>query len=194
MKKIRSITATAALTLFIALCGPALAIEAGDVRFDDRIVIGGAELVANGAGVRSKFIFDVYAMALYLPAKAGSLDAALANKGSRRIAIQLLRDVSASDFLDGLRKGMQANLGEAELAALKGPIQQFAENIGGIGEVKKNTVVGIDFLPGTGTRVLVGGKAQGKDIAGEAFYDALLKIWLGNKPVQNDLKAKLLGK
>ena len=37
-------------------------------------------------------------------------------------------------------------------------------------------------------------RAKGKDIAGEDFYRALLRIWLGNKPVQDDLKQALLGK
>ena len=30
-------------------------------------------------------------------------------------------------------------------------------------------------------------------IAGEDFYRALLRIWIGDKPVQDDLKKALLG-
>jgi hypothetical protein len=41
--------------------------------------------------------------------------------------------------------------------------------------------------------VVVNGKAQGSAIAGEDFYGALLRIWLGDKPVQDDLKKALLG-
>jgi hypothetical protein len=52
----------------------------------------------------------------------------------------------------------------------------------------------IDWLPENGTRLTVNGQVKGKDIAGEDFYKALLKIWLGNKPVQDDLKQALLGK
>jgi hypothetical protein len=37
------------------------------------------------------------------------------------------------------------------------------------------------------------GKEQAA-IPGEDFYEALLKIWLGNKPVQADLKDAMLGK
>jgi hypothetical protein len=46
---------------------------------------------------------------------------------------------------------------------------------------------------GAGTAVTVDGKAAGQPIAGEDFYRALLKIWLGEKPVQADLKKALLG-
>ncbi|MBP8162985.1 MAG: chalcone isomerase family protein, partial [Propionivibrio sp.] len=38
------------------------------------------------------------------------------------------------------------------------------------------------------------GQVRGSDFAGEDFFNALLKIWLGNKPVQDDLKQALLGK
>ena len=37
-------------------------------------------------------------------------------------------------------------------------------------------------------------QVRGRDIAGDDFYKALLRIWLGNKPVQDDLKPALLGK
>lgn len=174
------------------LATPVLAIEAGGVRFADVVSVGGTELQANGAGVRTKFVFDVYAMALYLPAKAGSLDAAA--KGPRRVTIQLMRDVKRADFVAALQDGLKANVGETELAALAPQIQQFAALIGGEGEVTKGTTVTIDDLPGAGTRVSFGGKPQGKDIAGEKFFGALLRVWLGDKPVQADLKAKLLGK
>ena len=189
----RRIAAPFAIVLACA-AAPAFAVEAGGIRFDDKVSVGGAELVANGAGVRTRLVFDVYAMTLYLPAKAATAEAALAAKAPRRIALQLMRDVKATDFVDALKAGMQANLTEAEFAALKPQVQQFTEIVTSGGEVKKGTQVTIDDVPGAGTRVSIGGKPQGKDIAGEAFYNALLKIWLGEKPVQADLKAKLLGK
>ena len=55
-------------------------------------------------------------------------------------------------------------------------------------------MINIDWLPEGGTRLSINGKQQGKDLAGEDFYQALLKIWLGPKPAQDDLKDALLGK
>jgi hypothetical protein len=40
---------------------------------------------------------------------------------------------------------------------------------------------------------VVDGKPAGRSIAGEDFYRALLRIWLGSKPAQEDLKNALLG-
>jgi hypothetical protein len=62
------------------------------------------------------------------------------------------------------------------------------------GEPKTGSSVVIDWLPESGTRLTVNGQVKGKDIAGEDFYQALLAIWLGNKPAQADLKQELLGK
>jgi hypothetical protein len=39
----------------------------------------------------------------------------------------------------------------------------------------------------------VDGAARGEPIPGEDFYAALLKIWLGEKPVDADLKKAMLG-
>ena len=52
--------------------------------------------------------------------------------------------------------------------------------------------IAIDWTGGA-TRLVVNGKAAGKPIAGEDFYKALLRIWIGDKPVQDDLKKSLLG-
>jgi Chalcone isomerase-like len=43
-----------------------------------------------------------------------------------------------------------------------------------------------------GTQIAVNGVVRGT-IEGLAFNTALLKIWLGEKPAQQDLKLKLLG-
>jgi hypothetical protein len=41
--------------------------------------------------------------------------------------------------------------------------------------------------------VLVDGAPKGKPIAGDDFYRGLLRIWLGDKPVDADLKKGMLG-
>ncbi|HNC52722.1 MAG TPA: chalcone isomerase family protein [Accumulibacter sp.] len=172
----------------------AAAVEVAGVKFDDKTRVGTGELVVNGAGVRKKAIFKVYAMALYLPAKTGDAAAALTARGAKRISIVLLRDLSAKQFVDALQEGMASNHSDAEMGALKDRLQQFSDAMLATGEAKSGSSVLIDWLPESGTRLTVNGQAKGKDIAGEDFYRALLAIWLGNKPVQDDLKQELLGK
>lgn len=172
----------------------AAAVEVAGVKFDDKTRIGNGEAVVNGAGVRKKAVFKVYAMALYLPEKRGDADAVLAAKGAKRVAISLLRDLSAKQFVEALQEGVANNHSASEMAALKDRLQQLNDTMLAIGEAKSGASVWIDWLPESGTRLTFNGQVRGKDIAGEDFYRALLKIWLGAKPAQDDLKQALLGK
>ena len=51
----------------------------------------------------------------------------------------------------------------------------------------------VDYIPGTGTRVLVNGKPTGDVIKEPEFYNVFLKIWLGKSPADDQLKDALLG-
>ena len=59
------------------------------------------------------------------------------------------------------------------------------------GEAKEGNVVTLDFVDGA-TVVGLNGAAKGT-IPGEPFNRALTKIWLGDKPIQADLKKAMLG-
>jgi hypothetical protein len=50
----------------------------------------------------------------------------------------------------------------------------------------------LTYVPGKGTSVSAKGQAKGV-IEGKDFSDALLSVWLGGNPVQEDLKKALLG-
>ena len=174
----------------LAVAASALAAEVGGVKLDDRVTVGGKELVLNGAGVRSRAIFKVYVGALYLPAKAGDLAATLA-QSPRRVQMTLLRNLGSDDLVGALVDGMNANNSPQEMAAVKAQTDQLITIMKSIGEAKTGDVVTMDFVDGE-TRVGHNGKAIGA-IAGVAFNDALMKIWLGDKPVQADLKKAMLG-
>jgi hypothetical protein len=51
--------------------------------------------------------------------------------------------------------------------------------------------VTLDFVDGT-TKVGLDGTERGS-IQGTAFNEALMKIWIGEHPVQDDLKKAMLG-
>ncbi len=187
MKKL-ALTALAALALNLAH-----AAELEGFKFDDRLKLGNAEVVINGTGVRSKF-GKRYAMALYLPAKATDAKAALTAKGPKRVDIRLIKDASGDTFANAFSGGINDNSSDAEKAALKDRLKQFADTVSALGEIKAGTVIVFDWLPERGMVLTVGGQQKGKEIAGEDFYTALLRIWLGEDPAQGNLKEALLGK
>ena len=155
--------------------------------------VGAATLQLNGAGVRTRAIFSVYVAALYVPQKATDAAALLAQKGPRRITLTMLRSVDADTFAEALNDGLRKNHGEAPLTGFKAQIEALNANLKAAGEAKKGDVIQLEFTPETGTRVTVNGQAKGSAIPGEDFYTALLRIWLGDKPVDGSLKKGLLG-
>jgi hypothetical protein len=181
--------------LLLALSLPAFAaVEVAGVKFDDKAKVGTGDTVINGAGMRKKVFFKVYAIALYLPQKQAAAADVLAAKGAKRIAIVTLRDLTSEEFVDALLEALRKNHDEAALAALKPKIDQFRSTMLTIGNAPEKSVVNLDWMPDTGTRLTFNGATKGADIAGEDFYRALLKIWLGDHPAQDDLKEQLLGK
>jgi hypothetical protein len=184
----------AAVVVALAAMGAsAQPVEVEGVKLEPTAQVGGAALQLNGAGVRTRVIVKVYVAGLYVPAKANSAAALLAQKGPRRVAITMLRNVDADTFAGALTEGLQKNLSDAQFAGFKAQIDTLTANFKAAGEAKKGDVIHLDFAPDAGTRVVVNGKAQGSAIAGEDFYTALLRIWLGDKPVDGDLKKGLVG-
>jgi len=177
---------------WIVLClgAPALAAEVGGVKLDEKISVGGQELVLNGAGIRTRVVFKVYVASLYLPAKASDLAAVLA-KAPRRIQMNLLRTLAPDQLVDALNDGLKENNSEAELAAVKAQTDQLMGIMRSFGEAKEGNVVTLDFIDGA-TAVGFNGASRGT-VPGDAFNKALTKVWLGDKPVQADLKKALLG-
>ena len=169
--------------------------EVAGVTLPERIRVdaGGPELVLNGAGLRTRFFLNVYAAGLYLEQKSATPAAVLALAGPKRVTMHLLRDLSAQQILEAVHDGIDANNSPAERENLKPQLGAFDEVMGQLGPLKKNDVVTLDYLPGSGTVVTLNGLAKGKAIAGVPLYLALLRVWLGDDPVQEDLKRKLLG-
>jgi len=113
--------------------------------------------------------------------------------GAKRVAIRMLRDVDADTFAKALVDGMRPNHDEATMQALEPKIAALNAIMAQMKEAKKGMAIDLDWDPAAGTRVTIDGKPAGAPIAGADFYQALLRVWLGPKPVQDDLKKALLG-
>ena len=104
----------------------------------------------------------------------------------------MLRDVGAEQFTEALADGIKANHSEAEAKALEPRIKQLGAIMAQLKQAKTGMVIALDWT-GSETLLVVDGKPAGAPIQGEDFYRALLRIWLGEQPVQEDLKKALLG-
>ncbi|MCX8115539.1 MAG: chalcone isomerase family protein [Burkholderiaceae bacterium] len=184
--------AVLAIALGIGMGGVARAqpIELEGVKFEPTVQVGGQTLQLNGAGIRTRAIFKVYVAGLYVPQKSTDPNALLAQKGPRRVAIHMLRNVDAETFATSLADGLEE---EQQLAAFKAQADALTANLKAIGEAKKGDAIFFEFTPEAGTRIVVNGQPRGNPIPGEDFFAAVLRIWLGNRPADSDLKKGMLG-
>jgi hypothetical protein len=169
------------------------ALEVAGVQLADKVQVGNETLQLNGAGLRTKWFFKVYVCALYLPQKQASAEAIIADDAKiHRIALHMLRGLGSKRLYSAFNEAIEANQTPAELAAISGQLKQMAQIFDAVNEVKEGDVITLDYVPSVGTLISVNGVARGT-IPGADFNRALLRIWLGSKPAQEDLKKEMLG-
>ena len=182
------------LFLLLVICIPGIADDAAitvaDVDFAQQLIHdSGTALLLNGAGVRRKWFFNVYAAGLYLPKRSTRVDEILAMPGPKQIRMHFLMNVSQKKLLATLDEGLAANNSAEQLVALKDDVTALKALFK---TVRKHDVVIIDYLPSVGTRVWMNDVLQGV-IAGVALQQAVLRVWLGEKPADEQLKKHFLG-
>jgi len=189
---IKQLVITLSLTLGLSQAAAAAELEGVKLPGTARVVEGGADLVLNGAGVRTRFFFRVYVGALYLGRKTPEANAVINDPGAKRIALHMLRELSAEQFVSALEEGLKKNHSAEQLAKLDASVKQLRAIFDAVKVAKESDSIYIDSLPGTGTRITVNGAVKGT-IAGEEFNRALLRIWFGENPADSDLKKGMLG-
>ncbi len=190
----RRVVLASLLALVLPLGALAQVVEVGGAKFEPTEEVGGQKLVLNGAGVRYRAVFKVYAAALYLNQKATTAEAVLANAATKRVELHMLRDVDGKDlgkaFTDGMEKNM---LPEERMKSING-IFKFGQFFNERKKLASGDRVSVDWVPNVGAQVSVNGKPAGDVIKEVEFYNSVLRIWLGANPADADLKEGLLGK
>lgn len=167
------------------------AMEVAGVKLDDKIDVAGVPLVLNGAGLRTKLMLKIYVVGLYVPTRTTSADAVIGSSHPRRVHMVMKRGLGAGTIWDAFDEGIQANSSPAELAALKPKLAQVEKLFKDLGDVAEGDAIDIDFNADGATTVHYKGQPKGS-IPGTDLQRVLLEIWLGQKPVQSDLKDALL--
>ena len=179
--------------LLMACAFSASAADVSGVKFDESAKVAGKDLVLNGAGLRTKFIIKVYAAGLYLTEKKNAVPEVLKVDGPRRMQLVMMRDISSEDFGQAFMTGLDHNIDAGEKNKYVSQISKFGELFGSIPGVKKGDVLHIDWIPASGTVIELNGKKLGEPIPDVGFYNAVLRIWLGDRPADSSLKPQLLG-
>ncbi len=182
-----------AVLWLLSVTSTVFALEIENVKLPDTISANtpGKTLLLNGAGIRTKFIFDIYVGALYLESKNSSAKEIINSKDEKQIFLHFLyKEVTKEKLTAGWTDGFEDNNSSAQMAKLKDRLDKF--NAMFI-TVKKGNTMRFDFLPDGTLKLLINNEARG-EISGNDFQQALLKVWLGQEPATEDLKSAMLGK
>ena len=178
------------LTLIVLIPVPAQSKEISGINIAEQAQLADQPLTLNGAGVRTKFVFDIYVGALYLKQTTPDAGLAIQMAGPKRVLMHFLYDaVEKEKLTDGWSEGFENNLTEKQLQSLKPRLDHFNSLFI---SVKNGDEILLDYVPDKGTSVIINKNLKGT-VAGEDFNRALLRVWLGEDPADSDLKSAMLG-
>jgi hypothetical protein len=184
----------AALLLSLALATPALAQEIAEPKSGVRFAVKNGDMSLLGIGLRTKTMLKVkvYAVGFYvadsalagpLAAYKGGTDSAPFYKDlvwgdfEKQIVMKFTRSVSADQIRGAFRETLQGTT----------KLDQF---LGYFGDTKEGQEYVITWKPGgiLATKVVGVDKPEIND---KNFAAAVFGIWLGEKPIQDDIKKGL---
>lgn len=180
------------LIFLLCMASQSRALEMAGVTLPEQLQLENHRVVLNGAGIRKKFLFKIYIGSLYLGEKMHTAEAVLADTGAKRMSFHMLHDVTGKQVLDGINEAILPNNSEEEMKAIEARLDKFSKMFNSVPHINSGEVVNLDYIPGQGTRVTLNGVDKGY-IEGIDFNQALLKIWIGKRPVKESLKLQVLG-
>lgn len=189
MKKL-IVTTLAAYSVSLSFSAFALCSK-GETELPNQVQLQGytQPAILNGFGARTKLVWDVYYTALYLPQLTTDSSEALSMPGPIRITLTFAHDVPAEKLVEGWQDGFNHNNSEAELAGLK---DRLESSYSYFTDMKVGDSIHIDRHPSEGSQLWINGEHK-LSIPGDDYFKAVMKIWLGKEPAQNQLKECLLG-
>jgi len=182
----------AALFAFL-MVGSALAQDVAEPKSGVKFAVKDGDTSLLGVGLRTKTIakVKVYAIGLYvadsaisgpLKGKAGTAELyrELVNGDfKKKVVMKFVRDVSTDQSRDAFRD------------SLKGAGNKTDQWVAYFSEIRSGQECVIGWTPGVGLETKVAGVDK-PAINDKAFASAVFGIWLGDKPIQEDVKKDLV--
>ncbi len=169
------------------------AVTVAGIKFEPSISLGGKTLQLNGAGVRIRAIFRVYAAGLYTTSKMTKNEEILASQEPIRLHLVALRDVGGDDFGKLFTRAMEANASRDEFSKSINNVVRMGQVFADAKQFAKGDIIILDFVPATGLTVTHKGRQMDEPFKGAEFRSLMLKIWFGPKPVDEALRGAFLG-
>lgn len=184
-----------AMTLVLAASGSAWCQSADvvGVNYAAALRVEGSTLVLNGSGVNYRGMAKQYTLALYAPQKSSNANAVVAGfNAPLQLRFVMLQGMRVDELGMIITRGIEANSNREEFFKLIPSIRIMGEVFSRIKRLDAGDTFAIEYVPKRGTVFYVNDQPAGLPISEPAFFPAVSRVWLGNKPVTQDLKDALL--
>lgn len=185
----------AAVVLLFCLAVPVLSQEIAEPKSGAKFAAKDGDTSLLGVGLRTRSIakVKVYAIGLYvadsalsgpLKGKAGTpeLYRELVNGDfKKKVVLKFLRDLSTDQIRDAFRDALKAAGSKTDVW------------VGYFNDVRTGQEAVIAWTPGVGLETRSAGLNK-PPLNDKAFASAVFGIWLGDKPIQEDIKKDLVGR
>ncbi len=166
-------------------------VEVEGVKFPSVVTFNNEKLIFNGGGAREKMDINLYVAALYLKSKQSDRSAILKNNNTLLIKMQVVSElVTKEKMATAIEVSFDKSLGGNKNNYRKEiDLFKFAFK----DEIAEGDKFDVAYIHGKGVCLFKNG-VQKVTISKEGFKEGVFDIWLGENPIQEDLRDGLLGK
>jgi hypothetical protein len=159
------------------------------VPFAESLEIHGVKFRLQGAGVlRYRLVFQGYAAALYLAEDVSP--SRVLEDVPKRLEIHYFWAIPADAFGKAADELLEKNIPAERLGAIRSRVDALHR---AYESVRPGDRYALTYVPGIGTELTLNNVVKAR-IPGADFAAAYYSIWLGEQPINNDLKRALLGR
>ncbi len=173
--------------LFLTASLAAAPLQLEGVRVPPSVTVEKKRLVLNGAGFRSVVNWKMYVLALYVDKPSHVDDEILSIDRTKRVVLTTLRDIDKNTITKALARAVERNT-QGSTQDWTARLKPFFE---ALRDAPAGDVVVLTGIPKRGTVVTAGGKTF--EVHGDDATRVMFSIWLGEFPVDQDLKESILG-
>lgn len=157
--------------------------------FSKSIDVPGTHLKLSGAALLKYMVFiEAYTGALYLPDNTNGSDAL--DDVPKHLVLEYRVKISSDDFAQATLAQIKASVSKAVFHRLEPKIESLNRLYK---DVRPQDRYALTYLPGRGTRLTLNDVPLGT-IYGAEFAKALFGIWIGENPIDEPFRDRLLGK
>jgi flagellar motor switch/type III secretory pathway protein FliN len=161
-------------------------------RFEDTTELSDRTLRLNGLGLRGVAWVKAFVAGLYLSAPTKDAAQAIAMQGPKRVRLKIMLAAPSEELTKSLIRRINRHETEAVKTQLGDRLPKLASMIDGLGDLQPGDTLDLDYIPDKGVSLRYNDKAVGGTVPGDDLYRAVLKIFVGEQPVDGRMKEGLL--